>query len=128
MASVTHIRKIINDTSRRIYIVEGQNNGRTHTINANSELISNIKVPWIGNQEESNKAIRITIVDEPRTAIIWIFQDYWNPPHKDQMKYYKGEDFSYANAKNIDGPSSGGGNKIFRFYIDNNQVLKFKII
>ncbi|WP_445495297.1 hypothetical protein [Photorhabdus sp. SF281] len=44
------------------------------------------------------------------------------------MKYYKEEGFSYANAKNIEGPSSGGGNKTLRFYINNNQVLKFKII
>ncbi len=126
MANVSNIRKVINNTQKKIYVVVGEDNNKTHTVNINSEWVGDLWVPWIGAQDESKKAIRITIDGEPE--IIWFFQDFKNPPGKDQIKYHKGKIFSYKNAKDVEGESSGGGNKTLRFYIDAKKVVKFKLI
>ncbi|WP_387462916.1 hypothetical protein [Photorhabdus sp. RM323S] len=92
MAKITNIKDVINNASRKIYIIVGESNNKTHTVNSNSEWVGDIWVPWIKNQDESNKAIRITIEGEPGTTTIWVFQDYLNPPNKDQVKYHKGKE------------------------------------
>ncbi|WP_445375779.1 hypothetical protein ACSLVK_10485 [Photorhabdus tasmaniensis] len=64
MAKITNIKDVINNASRKIYIIAGESNNKTHTVNSNSE--------WVGD--------------------ILVFQDYLNPPNKDQVKSHKGKD------------------------------------
>ncbi|NHB60026.1 hypothetical protein [Photorhabdus sp. RW14-46] len=126
MANVSTIKKVINETQDSIYIVVGQENNKSYKIESKSEYGVSIEVPWIGRENENKKAIRITIPSAP--TFIWFFQDYHFPPNEDQIKYHQGETFSYKLAKNVDGESSGGGDKVLYFYekkITENGVTKF---
>ncbi|NHB98573.1 hypothetical protein [Photorhabdus stackebrandtii] len=121
--STTFIR-IINETSKKIHIVEGEY-GRYYAIDRKTTLAVSIPAPWIGNQNEGNKAIAISAEDEED---ILLFLDYYS--NNDQIKFNRGDTFDYKNAKNVAGRSSGGGSKVLLFEEKedtSSTIPKFKI-
>ncbi|MDB6371070.1 MULTISPECIES: hypothetical protein [Photorhabdus] len=121
MAKLSVINNIINETEDSIHIVQGEENDKLHTLKRNSELKVSVRIPWIGNQDEGHKAIRITISSYDNT--IWLFQDYHRPANQDQIKYYEGEEFNYQNAINVPGRSKGGGDKTLYFKEEKGKTV-----
>ncbi|CAM3529247.1 conserved hypothetical protein [Xenorhabdus nematophila ATCC 19061] len=110
MASKTHIRTIKNETEFSIVIVNGEDGNKRIEIDGFKKWQGDLVVPWIGRQGEAWKALKIYVTGGKGN--VWVFQDYWNPPHKDAIKYYEGNEFSYEGAKEIRGNNQGAGDKL----------------
>ncbi|WP_082712068.1 MULTISPECIES: hypothetical protein [Burkholderia] len=110
MADVTNIKMIINNTFNLIAIKNGDSASQLFSVPASGAWTGDIWVPWIAGQSEGNKAINI-IDGAPSQILIFLFQDYWNPPGKDAIKYCNAP-FSYNDATEVPGNNQGGGNKI----------------
>ncbi|OWO82586.1 hypothetical protein B5C26_09415 [Photorhabdus luminescens] len=121
MASVTTIKTIENITGDTMVIINGEDSNIGTVIERNRYWHGSLRVPWIGDQSESWKALRIFVLGGYRD-IIWVFQDYYRPPGENAIKYCVGE-FSYKNAQEIQGNNRGGGDKIFRLSAIHGQVI-----
>jgi len=112
MANVTNLKTITNNTPYAITVRNGENTQQLFTVNGNAGHNQDLWVPWVGNDSENWKVIQIKAGTRGETDI-WVFQDYWNPPHENAIKCYYGSDSSriYTNAWEIDGNNRGGGEK-----------------
>ncbi|KER01843.1 hypothetical protein LGZ99_03135 [Photorhabdus temperata] len=126
IAGVTNIKTIYNKTPCVFVIEHGYIARKKITVDKMSEWRGDLWAPWIGDKYEPNKAIHIYTGRECKSEIdIWIFQDYWNPPNENAVKYSLNRAFSYDDALEIPGNNRGGGNKILTLeFNDNNIDLK----
>lgn len=109
MASVTNLKTIVNNTNTGVTFINGENASQIFTIAGNSSWNGDLWVPWIGNQGEAGKAIRI-LSGRNSEDVVFLFQDYWHPAHADAVKYVR-DNFDYESAKEVEGENRGGGNK-----------------
>jgi hypothetical protein len=111
MAYVTNIKSITNNTVYPLTVIDGENGVRI-SIAGSGAWNGDMWVPWIGNQSEAYKAIKIIWGFESDQEL-YIFQDYWYPPHENAVKYRIISPFVYGDDNNyiIPGNATGGGNK-----------------
>lgn len=120
-ASVTNIKTITNSLLYPITIRNGENSQEILTVGAGEGWNGDLWVPWVGSQSEMSKAIELTVA--PDNTKIWIFQDYWNPPHQNAIKcVYHRQD--YGAAHEIDGNNRGAGEKALIIYNDNYLQMR----
>ncbi|VWC31002.1 hypothetical protein BLA14095_06299 [Burkholderia lata] len=111
MAGVTNITTIINETELYLTIRSGETNDLVFIEGGEKKSLSkSFHVPWIGNQNEAKKAIDIKD-NATSNVLAYLFQDYWQPPHKDAVKYCTAV-FSYEQAHEVDGNNRGAGGKV----------------
>ncbi|TDB44158.1 hypothetical protein [Photorhabdus luminescens] len=115
MANKTHIITIENKTEDTIVLENGEDGNKRIEIKGFNDWSGDLVVPWIGGQNEEWKALKIYVTGGHDK--VFVFQDYWNPPHKDAIKYCV-RTFSYKDAKEIPGNNKGGGNKILLVNVD----------
>ncbi|ELE9727895.1 hypothetical protein RM407_001519 [Enterobacter kobei] len=111
MAYVTNIKSIANNTVYPLTIIDGENGVRI-AIAGSGAWNGDLWVPWIGNQSEDYKAIKI-IWGFDSEQVIYLYQDYWYPPHENAVKYRTISPLVYYDGNNhiIPGNGTGGGNK-----------------
>ncbi|WDY58934.1 hypothetical protein [Pseudomonas sp. PSKL.D1] len=112
MASVTYLRSIANNTPYTLTLIDGENRSNSLAIGAQHVWNGQLAVPWIGRAAEDYKAIRIILGPRAETNI-WMFQDYWEPAHKDAIKCLSGSTMDYTSTDTIEvpGDNRGGGSK-----------------
>ncbi|MFD1793742.1 hypothetical protein ACFSE0_19205 [Ochrobactrum teleogrylli] len=120
MASVTNLTSIVNDTDYPVNFHNSeQDSPPDFTVPMLGYRFGSLWVPWVGNDGDSYKAIRVTAGKD--RINIFIFQDYWNPPDLNEVKYAVGVDRFYyttVESKKIPGDADGAGNKILRISTD----------
>ncbi|PQQ27269.1 hypothetical protein [Photorhabdus hindustanensis] len=125
IAGVTNIKSIYNKTPCKIVIEHGYVARRNFSVDKMSEWHGDLWAPWIGDKYEPNKAIHIYTERGLRSEFrfnIWIFQDYWNPPNENAVKYSINREFTYDDALEIPGNNRGGGNKILTLEFNDNDI------
>ncbi|MNJ54310.1 hypothetical protein D3C77_497450 [compost metagenome] len=111
MASVTYIKSIANNTPYTLTLINGENSSYMFAIGAQNAWNGSMAIPWIGRSEENHKALRLILGPRSETTI-WIFQDYWQPPHENAVKYIIAPSMDYEGAtQELPGANRGGGNK-----------------
>jgi len=117
MAKVTEILVISNLSSFPLVVKNGENPSQTVTIEAGSkDAALNMWVPWIGNPTENWKAI-LLVGGAEGDVNLWVYQDYWQPPGADAVKYSDTPDV-YNNGQEIFGNNRGGGRKRLVFNVE----------
>ncbi|WP_156429446.1 hypothetical protein [Burkholderia sp. TSV86] len=110
MANITNIKMVINNTFNILVLKDGENNSKLFSVPANGVWNGDIWVPWVSSQDDEKKAINI-IDAAPSQILAFLFQDYWNPPGENAVKYCN-TTFSYSGAIEVPGNNRGGGEKI----------------
>jgi hypothetical protein len=119
MANVTNIRSIANNLFNSISFVDGENNEIIFTVGSEGGWNGNIYVPWVGNEDEMYKCVRIYGL--PENEVTYLFQDYYNPPYEDAVKYCN--DGNYSSGQEVKGTKQGGGDRVLIIDIDGNLSL-----
>ncbi|WP_445493547.1 hypothetical protein [Photorhabdus sp. SF281] len=109
MAYVTNIKNIVNGTTNKVVILNGEKNDERIEILSGLSWQGDLWVPWIGHQGEDWKAIKIFV--EGGYDVVYVYQDYYRPAHKNAIKYSVGK-LVYDSAAEIPGNNRGGGNKV----------------
>lgn len=123
MASVTTLKSIVNSTQSSISVRNGENSSQAFTISANRTWEGKMDVPWIGKESEDYKAIRF-LMGPASDVTIWLFQDYWNPPHQDAVKYLAAPAMSYnAETIEVSGRNRGGGSKVLTISLKDGRYV-----
>ncbi|KAA1175372.1 hypothetical protein [Photorhabdus heterorhabditis] len=125
IAGVTNIKFIHNKTPCKAIIEHGYISRKRFTVDRMSEWSGDLWAPWISDKYELNKAIHIYTGRELKSELgidIWIFQDYWNPPNVNAIKYSINKKFNYDNALEIPGNNRGGGNKTLILELNGNNI------
>ena len=112
MASVTYLRSIANNTPDTLTLIDGENRSQSLAIGAQHVWNGALAVPWVGNADENHKALRLILGPAAETSV-WVFQDYWQPAHKDAIKCISAAamDYSSNDIIEIAGDNRNGGNK-----------------
>ncbi|MHC6224192.1 hypothetical protein ACYU03_05340 [Pseudomonas sp. X10] len=111
MASVTYIKSIANNTPYTLTLINGENADYMFAIGAQNVWNGSMAVPWVGRAAENHKALQLILGPQSATTI-WVFQDYWNPPHENAIKYLTADEMDYDGATlELPGNNRGGGNK-----------------
>lgn len=126
MASVTYLRSIANNTPYTLTLIDGENRSQSLAIGAQHVWNGSLAVPWIGKSEENYKALRLILGPGAETSI-WLFQDYWQPAHKDAVKYLTASSMEYASEEvmEVPGDNREGGSKNLIVSLVNRQ---FKLL
>ncbi|MEV0231680.1 hypothetical protein [Nonomuraea sp. NPDC050786] len=114
-AEVTDIREILNKRSTQVSIYKGEDK-TSIAVAANGRWAGSMWVPWVGNDGEMGKSIRISWGG---TARYWVFQDYWNT--SDLVRYSTTN--SYQNSVPVPGSNTGGGRKSLTVQSDGTLAL-----
>ncbi len=122
MASVTYLRSIANNTPYTLTLVDGENRSHSLAIGAQDVWNGSLAIPWIGKAEENYKAMRLILGPAAKTSI-WIFQDYWEPAHKDAIKFLSASSMDYTSLdiEEVAGDNRNGGNKNLIVSLVNRQ-------
>ncbi|WP_124311290.1 hypothetical protein [Pseudomonas chlororaphis] len=112
MAKVTNLKSIANNTPYTMSVRNGENHSEQFSIAAGSAWNGSLWIPWIGKDSENYKAIQLLL--GPRGDVtIWLFQDYWEPPNANAIKYLIAPEMKYSGGtQEVDGNNRGGGEKI----------------
>lgn len=126
MASVTYLRSIANNTPYTLTLVDGEDLSHSLAIGGQQTWVGWLTIPWIGKSEENYKAIRL-ILGPAADTNIWLFQDYWQPAHKDAIKYLVASTMEYASEElaEVPGNNRNGGYKNLIVSLVNRQ---FKLL
>lgn len=111
MANTTTIKSIANNAYNVVSVKDGEDTSKVFSIDSGGSWNGDMVVPWVGSQVEMYKALIFYGV--PGYDALYVFQDYWYPSNKDQIKYCA--DGKYVSGLAVDGDSTGGGNKILTF-------------
>ncbi|MCO5999668.1 hypothetical protein [Actinoallomurus rhizosphaericola] len=117
MALVTTITEVENVTDRPVTVWSKEANSwfSTTPIAAHSTITGSMRVPWVGNQDEMNKAIQIYKIgvtnsgSEQSFFLYDLFQDYHQPNNQVMYGFYNSYDL--PRPQPVPGDSTGGGNK-----------------
>jgi hypothetical protein len=121
MANVTNIESISNALLYPVSVRDGENANILFSIAAAGAWNGSMWAPWVGGQGEMSKSIVIECPDQGNLSIS-VFQDYWNPPNADAVKY--STNASYNGAAEIAGNNRGGGSKILYIQSDGSLSLQ----
>ncbi|MBD2815768.1 hypothetical protein ID850_13550 [Xenorhabdus sp. Flor] len=131
--ALTYITKIMNKTQSEIVIVVGEKNNESYVLQSLETGDFNIAVPWVGNQEEAWKPIRLSIETNKEnvfgTDTIWVFQDYWSDDS--YIMYCIGDEFHYKHdtlTREVKGFNKGGGRKILRIMRNENGEYDLRMV
>ncbi len=126
MASVTYLRSIANNTPYTLTLVDGESRSQSLAIGAQHAWNGSLAVPWIGKSKENYKALRL-ILGPGAVTSIWLFQDYWQPAHKDAVKYLTASSMEYLSEEvmEVPGDNREGGSKNLIVSLVNRQ---FKLL
>ena len=126
MASVTYLRSIANNTPYTLTLVDGESRSQSLAIGAQHAWNGSLAVPWIGKSKENYKALRLILGPGAETNI-WVFQDYWQPAHKDVVKYLTASSMEYTSEEvmEVPGDNHEGGSKSLIVSLVNRQFKLF---
>ena len=126
MASVTYLRSIANNTPYTLTLVDGESRSQSLAIGAQHAWNGSLAVPWIGKSKENYKALRLILGPGAETNI-WVFQDYWQPAHKDVVKYQTASSMEYTSEEvmEVPGDNHEGGSKNLIVSLVNRQFKLF---
>lgn len=126
MASVTYLRSIANNTPYTLTLVDGESRSQSLAIGAQHAWNGSLAVPWIGKSKENYKALRLILGPGAETNI-WVFQDYWQPAHKDVVKYLTASSMEYTSEEvmEVPGDNNEGGSKNLIVSLVNRQFKLF---
>ena len=126
MASVTYLRSIANNTPYTLTLIDGENRSQSLAIGAQHVWNGSLAVPRIGKSEENYKALLLILGTGAETKI-WLFQDNWQPAHKDAVKYLTASSMEYASEEvmEVPGDNREGGSKNLIVSLVNRQ---FKLL
>lgn len=112
MASLTYLHSIANNTPYTLTLIDGENRSQSLAMGAQQAWNGSLAVPWIGKSSENHKALRLILGPNAETNI-WVFQDYWQPAHKDAIKCLTASSMEYASEEVIEVPGDNrdGGSK-----------------
>jgi len=130
-ASVTTIANISNKKTGLIYIRDGEGAVKDFSVPRGGDWSGYLPVPWIGSDDENYKVINITIVAQEKDYVIYIYQDYWHPADKNEVKYSTSKFFSYSdpNNKRISGyPDYAGKKKLIIKQRSDDISLEMEVI
>ncbi|MDP9663037.1 UNVERIFIED_ORG: protoheme ferro-lyase [Pseudomonas cremoricolorata] len=126
MASVTYLRSIANNTPYTLTLVDGESRSQSLAIGAQHAWNGSLAVPWIGKSKENYKALRLILGPGAETNI-WVFQDYWQPAHKDVVKYLTASSMEYTSEEvmEVPGDNHESGSKNLIVSLVNRQFKLF---
>lgn len=123
MSKVTNIKSITNNTSYPITVIDGEN-GTRFSVAGSGVWNGDLWIPWVGNDGEDYKPIEI-IGGSNSDYTIFIYQDYWYPPHESPVKYRNTSPFIYDDGNNmmIPGNNTGGGERTLILTAHGKDIL-----
>ena len=108
MASVTYLKSIANNTPYTLTLVNGEDPSHSLAVAAQGVWMGALAIPWVGRASENYKALKL-ILGPRADAVIWVFQDYWEPAHQNAIKHLEAAQMAYASAEVEEVPGSNRG-------------------